>query len=78
MGKEITKGHEHPLKLDFNSYKEFKERIHEGWNVNRITIIASPNKAVVVPCLPLADTDLTDLGKHHIAILATSSTTFKL
>ena len=73
-GKQIVFGEETGLTLEYDSLADFKEKMQNYWHFNRITIIASPTKAIVVPCIP----PCTDKSEHRAGILITNSTTFKL
>lgn len=74
MKKQILFGEESKLALEYDSYADFTKKMLDSWNFDRITIIASPTKAVVVPCVPA----YTDKSKHRAGILITTKTTFKL
>ena len=74
MKKQIFFGEESELDLEYDSYADFRKQTRDYWNLKRITIIASPTKAIVVPCIPAR----TNKAKHRAGILITSSTTFKL
>ena len=73
-GKQILFGEESEMTLDYNSYADFIKKVRKGWSLDRITIIASPTKAIVVPCIP----EYTPRSERHAGILITKKPTFKL
>lgn len=74
MKTQILFGEESELTLEYDFYADFTKLMEDSWDFDRITIIASPTKAIVVPCVPA----YTDKSKHRAGILTTHSTTFKL